>query len=287
MRWLGLETAKATSLFISCEDDTDELHRRHTAIKAGLGYPIGNPFDPVELWDRVGHNNLLASLGANGSLVGGAFLAPLRAALDETRPDLLVLDTLADVYGGSEIDRVQVNGFLKTCLGGLIRERPYELTILLLGHPSKSALADGSGFSGSTAWENGVRSRLYLSRPDDSGPDERVLTRAKANYAGGDNDSRALIWSNGVFAGYGGESGVGQMARTVRNEVSHAWNAGFPYTEKHGHPRNLHVAIVRRLLTPEQPRELILAGIREAIDERLIVASRTMKKRGWKANDDA
>ena len=203
----------------------------------GWEHGIGNLFADVQVWDRVGHNNLLAVADGKGGLVVGPFMAALRAAIDALRPTLVILDTLADVFGGNEVDRVQVNSFLKTCLGGLIRERRalgHDLTILLLGHPSKSAMADGSGFSGSTAWENGVRSRLYLSRPENSGPDERILSRAKANYAGGDDGELALIWSKGVFAVPGQLGGVERMALTVRNEVQSAWNAGVQYVEKKG-----------------------------------------------------
>jgi hypothetical protein len=287
--WLGLDTGQASSLFVSCEDDDDELHRRHVAIKNGLGHGIGNPFGAVSLWDRVGHNNLLATGDGKGGLVAGPFLNPLKDELAKVTPGLLVLDTLADVYGGNEIDRVQVNSFLKTCLGGLIQERKqasHELTILLLGHPSKSSMADGTGFSGSTAWENGVRSRLYLSRPEDGGPDERTLERGKANYAGGDDGQRALIWSDGVFAALGGEVGLSQMANTVRNEVASAWAMGRPYVEKRGHPRNLHAALVHKLtILPQQPRSLVIAGVRAAIDEGAIYPSKNTAKRGWRTQE--
>ncbi|MDP6385061.1 MAG: hypothetical protein QGI93_02590, partial [Planctomycetota bacterium] len=49
----------------------------------------------------------------------------------------------------------------------------------------------GSGFSGSTAWNNSVRSRLYLTKPklgDDDQADhrtpERLLRAMKSNYSG-------------------------------------------------------------------------------------------------------
>lgn len=286
--WVGLPTVQGSSLFVSCEDDDDELHRRHAAIRLGLGHGIGNPFGPVTVWNRVGHNNLLAIPSPLG-LAAGPFMGPLVEALAATNPTLVILDTLADVYGGNEIDRVQVNGFLKTCLGGLIQQRKqagHDLTVLLLGHPSKSALADGSGFSGSTAWENGVRSRLYLSRPENGGPDERILSRGKANYAGGDDGELPLLWSEGVFIGTSAVGDVERMAKTVRNEVASAWSAGMPYVERRGHPRNLHFALVKRLTLPGQPRELVIAGLRQAIDDGLIYPARTNKKRGWRASDD-
>lgn len=90
-----------------------------------------------------------------------ALWAELRAEVLEFRPVLLVLDTLADVFGGSEKDRAQVRQFV-----GLLRGLAIEadLATLLLGHPSIAGMASGAGTSGSTAWSNSVRSRLCLER---------------------------------------------------------------------------------------------------------------------------
>src|SRR3546814_7478291 len=57
-------------------------------------------------------------------------------------------------------------------------------SVLFLGHPNKA----GQDFSGSTAWENQVRSRLFMEVPKDEegnapDPDARVLVLGKANYA--------------------------------------------------------------------------------------------------------
>jgi RecA-family ATPase len=64
-------------------------------------------------------------------------------------------------------------------------------------------MASGSGASGNTAWNNSVRSRLYLVRDGDakgqeSDPDQRVLRTMKANYgpAGGEIQVR---WQAGRF----------------------------------------------------------------------------------------
>ncbi len=74
------------------------------------------------------------------------------------------------------------------------------------------AMQSGSGMSGSTAWHNAVRSRLYLTRPVvDEGQElddfERILSRKKANYAGS-GDSISLRWNKGVFVAQMPEAGV-------------------------------------------------------------------------------
>ena len=57
---------------------------------------------------------------------------------------------------------------------------------MLLAHPSLTGMNTGTGTSGSTAWNNSVRSRLYLDRVRESGiepdPDARVLRTMKSNY---------------------------------------------------------------------------------------------------------
>ncbi len=70
----------------------------------------------------------------------------------------------------------------------------------LVGHPSRSGIETGSGESGSTAWHNATRSRLYLRNadPDRDGTAERVLESRKANYASA-FEPIGLTWANGVF----------------------------------------------------------------------------------------
>ena len=77
--------------------------------------------------------------------------------------------------------------------------RDIDGAVLLTAHPSLDGLRTGSGTSGSTAWHNAVRSRLYLTRPtDEDTRDRRILTRKKANYAT-IGDTISLTWRDGVF----------------------------------------------------------------------------------------
>jgi len=74
----------------------------------------------------------------------------------------------------------------------------------LLNHPSLSGMATGSGTAGSVAWNNSVRSRLYLTYPpgskdeDDEDIYTRILTGKKANY-GRTGEKRVVRWDRGVF----------------------------------------------------------------------------------------
>jgi RecA-family ATPase len=85
-------------------------------------------------------------------------------------------------------------------LGGLCVR--HGCAVLLLAHPSASAMSSGDGGGFSTAWNNSVRSRLYLRRPktDDAeaAKDRRILEVRKANYAA-DGTTIPLIYSRGCF----------------------------------------------------------------------------------------
>ena len=69
--------------------------------------------------------------------------------------------------------------------------------VLATGHPSRAGLQTGCGDSGSTAWHNSVRSRLYLDNSHND--DERVLKRMKSNYASMEDSEIQLQWNEGVF----------------------------------------------------------------------------------------
>jgi RecA-family ATPase len=62
------------------------------------------------------------------------------------------------MFGGDECVRTQVRQFINL-LKGLARK--HNCAILLLAHPSLTGMNTGTGLSGSTDWNNGVRSRLY------------------------------------------------------------------------------------------------------------------------------
>lgn len=116
------------------------------------------------------------------------------------RPALLVLDTLADFFGGNENDRAQARQFIGMLRGLAIR---HDCAVLLLSHPSVAGISSGVGSSGSTAWNNSVRSRLYLSRVTgedgyEPNPDARRLAVKKSNY-GRIGAEILLHWDKGVF----------------------------------------------------------------------------------------
>lgn len=195
---IPVESAMPT-LAVFCEDSKEELHRRKESIMKAPEFQFINDQIaeiPLLLWPRVGEANDLAKLNEHkNDVVPGAFMAPLRKTLEAMPkgPKLLILDTLSDIYLGDENVRDQVNKFVKYHLGGLVKL--YDLTVLVLAHPSRSGQNSGDMLSGSTAWENAVRNRWTLGNWE-KGSEVKVLRRAKSNYAK-TGEEILVVWDDG------------------------------------------------------------------------------------------
>jgi RecA-family ATPase len=231
--WLGLDVSPGRAIGLMCEDDEEELHRRQDSINAALGVSNSN-LENMRLISRVGEDNVLMQWpdrGASGETTPA--FAELRRQCALWRPRLIVLDTIADFFGGNELDRTQVRQFVQGTFGVLARE--FQCAVVACGHPSAAGISSGAGTGGSTAWSNTVRSRLYLSRQDgeDANPDQRKLARMKANYAPREADI-TLGWRDGMFDVDGADK-----ARTALDwpdieklfiEIDAAWRAVKPWS---------------------------------------------------------
>ena len=199
--WIGREPRRGRCLFVTAEDDIGEVHRRLVDVAADLDRRL-DAFDQLEITSLAGEDALLAVTDGKGNVLKPtALYFALEAKIKASRPVLVVLDTLADLFGGEENQRAQARQFVSLLRGLAIH---HGTTVLLLAHPSLAGMASGSGSSGSTAWNNSVRSRLYLERikGDDGGeddPDARVLRTMKSNY-GRTGDEIRCRWHRGVFS---------------------------------------------------------------------------------------
>ena len=217
-RWIGRAVSGGRAVFLSAEDELDELHRRLADIVAAEGATLAE-LDRLTIRSLAGEDALLALSGAPGApLAPSSLYEELDAVLADLRPALLVLDTLADLFPGNENDRAQARQFVGMLKGLAIR---HDCAVMLLSHPSLSGLNSGSGTSGSTGWNNSVRSRLYFERIAAGGveidPDRRTLRTMKANY-GRTGSEVGLTWCNGVFVADQAETGLDRMARNSKAE---------------------------------------------------------------------
>ncbi len=186
--WLGLPTARGPVLGFFCEDDESELQRRAVRIFQASGLDPSTASTGLHLDARAGKPNALITFGTNRIGRPTALMHKLEEQCAEHRPVMLILDNIAQLFTGLENDRGQVTDFCNV-LTGLARS--FECAVVILGHPAKAA---ESQYSGSTAWENAVRTRLFLERQDDG---TLVFRKAKANYSA--LGEIALEYLNGVF----------------------------------------------------------------------------------------
>ena len=173
-RWLGYETMQGPSLGLYAEEDHNELARRFQAVRRRLGVDWADM--PRCLYAPLkGKEVLLTEIDRRDGWVDPApLLKEIRGLIGRLEIRLLVLDSLNRMFQGNENDRPMVTGFLRE-LEAVATET--QCAILLLGHPSKSSLTDGSGYSGSTAWDSMVRARAYLSYQHV--PDPELLSDAE------------------------------------------------------------------------------------------------------------
>ena len=197
----GLETTQAPALLIFCEDDRDELHRRLADICAANGLEPADLPD-LNLVTLCGFENcLLAARKKGGELARTGLFYAIRQKATDLGARFIGLDNSAFFFPGDENDRSQVTGFVN-----ILNDLALNINgaVLLVGHTPKN----GAEFSGSTAWNNAVRSRWFFSRPtpaigdldehDEVFIDQRILRKGKSNYSRS-GDQITLTWEKGVF----------------------------------------------------------------------------------------
>jgi RecA-family ATPase len=211
--WLGGMPEPGPAIYFGAEDDSDELHRRLTAIAE---------FYDVNFSDLIaGGLHLLSFAGADampdrqGKVQPMPLFERLLEAAADIRPRHIGIDATADTFAGNEIDRSQVRQFV-----GLMRKLAIvgNSAVVLLAHPSLTGISSGTGLSGSTAWHNSVRARMVLKTMqgrDDGGQsasDLRELSFLKNNY-GPLAESIILRFRDGLFLPEAGQSTLERLAR--------------------------------------------------------------------------
>ena len=192
----GVDTEATSALFVSLEDGADVVRHRLAGIcKAWL-------IDPEQLRDRLHivdgteHPELFSAETRSAGETTGSY-AELRKLVQATGAGLVLIDNASDAYGADEIKRREVRAFIRA-LGSIAKHG--NCSVVLLAHvdktTSRNKKADGGeGYSGSTAWHNSVRSRLFLSRGDDG---LLTLEHQKSNL-GRMREPLTLNWLEGGF----------------------------------------------------------------------------------------
>lgn len=193
--FLGMPTTQANSLYITCEDDADELWRRMKAICDVLGVGIEDLAGKLHLVSLCGSTDTaLATFDAAGQIEPTSRWADLVGTVETHGIRVVAFDNATDAMAGDLNDLHQVAEFVNLTTGLAIRmDGPF----LILHHPNKA----GDDWLGSVAWHNKVRSRLIIEDGGiDGDPDARAIRNPKANY-GPQGGRVAFRWYEGAFIG--------------------------------------------------------------------------------------
>jgi hypothetical protein len=271
-------------LMWACEDDHDELWRRQIAIAKWQDCGLEAFAENLVIVPRHGLENALVGMDF-GKVTFSPLLEELKEQAADLGADVVILDNVAQLYGANENDRHSVTVFLNALAGALPGR-----AILLLAHPARSA---GSEFSGSSAWENTARTRLYLGAKlpgekqdgdEATSDDVRYLARRKSNYS--NRDWRKFNYRDGVLVpeaaeitgGIVGHLKTQAAERLVLKAIERLAEMGVTATDGTTSPRflpramkdyNLSGDFSRRELA-DAMRKLMLAGkvVRTKVGER-------------------
>lgn len=237
--FLGIAVDRCPTLYVTCEDDADELHRRQHAIAEGLGVPLSALRGNVTLLSLYGQmGNELCTFDDKRTLIVGKRFGEIVSTSQRLGIRLIVLDNTSHLFTGNENARSEVAAFVNLC-NAMARE--IDGAVIMVGFPNKA----GDSYSGSTAWENQVRSRLFLETPKNEDgvvidPDYRVLRNEKANYARKGAEI-GFVWDRGTFVLPPQEDGsapkghqfTDSHAWLALREIDRRWREGNPFSASH------------------------------------------------------
>jgi RecA-family ATPase len=221
--WLRTLPGKGGAWYLGAEDNERELHIRLDAIRHHFNTSYADLTNSgFRMKSLFSEDAVLGAPNRHGIIEPTALYRQLFKEAADVKPKCIALDASADVFAGDEINRSQTRQFV-----GLLRKLAGACNgaVVLLSHPSLTGINTGTGLSGSTAWHNSVRARMYLTSPKpESGeqPDSdlRELTFKKNNY-GPKPNSIILRYQNGLF--------LPEKSMTSLDHAAHEMNADTCY----------------------------------------------------------
>lgn len=207
-KWLGEWASPGIGLFINCEDNEDEAHRRQSPINKYNGHPFSALKGRLYFLTLTGNPNNSLVQFVNGEMVPTDLFHKIKSLIIERGITRVVFDNASNLFPGNENARNEVAPFL-ALLEGLASETG--AAIILIAHDNKLGQS-----SGSTAWFNQSRMVLKLETLDNG---LRRLSVEKSNY-GPTGKPIEFFWHNGVFklqselpADYAAELAASEQAR--------------------------------------------------------------------------
>jgi len=204
--------APVRALYVNCEDEIDEMHRRQAAIANAMGRSLGGFARRMHILPRLGCDNALGTFDESGKFLPSGLFRQIASIARSRQARVIALDNAMQLFVGSQNDNGEVTRFLNACARLALET---DAAVILVAHTAK---ADGSEFAGCMAWENSCRTRLYLTRETDEngdlmhGSERRTLSRNKANQAA-IGDRLEMDWQAGAFVPVDHSDEAGAHAR--------------------------------------------------------------------------
>jgi RecA-family ATPase len=210
--WIGTLPEQGPALYMSCEEDEDEICRRMQTVAECFGSSRQEMIDcGLHFLSYAGRDAVLGQPDHRGIIRPTPLFEALRRDALRLQPKLIVIDTAADTFAGDERNRAQTRQYI-TLLRGMAIEANSAVT--LCAHPSLEGIKSDTGLSGSTGWHNSVRARLFFKKAADEDPDLRALEVKKNNY-GPVTETILLRYREGIFVP---EPGVGSLQRLAAEQ---------------------------------------------------------------------
>ena len=187
----GQSTDRSPVLFVSLEDAAHVVRGRLSKIcKAWQVNPV-DLAGQLHIVDGTQNPELYEAEHRNGGQTTPTY-SELAQLAQQVGAGLIVIDNASDAYGGDEINRRQVRAFIRT-LAKIASDGMRG--IVLLSHVDKGtsrngAAQNGEGYSGSTAWNNSVRSRLFMARQSNGS----ILIEHQKSNLGPMQAPLTLVW---------------------------------------------------------------------------------------------
>lgn len=163
----GVDTKPCNVVFASLEDGSAIVRHRLAGICETWAINPADLEGKLNVVDGTANPELFSADNRSAGETTATY-SELCALVQATGAGLVVIDNASDSFGGDEINRRQVRAFMRSLA------QVAQLTdcaALLLAHVDKGTSRNrkaegGEGYSGSTAWHNSARSRLFMSRTE-------------------------------------------------------------------------------------------------------------------------
>lgn len=178
--FMGKQVKQGRVVFYSAEDSSEIVKHRLYRLCRTLEIDLTVLSANLKILDATNDPVLYQESSNNGIKPGSVtpVYKRLNFYVEQFSPAVIIIDNASDTFDANENERRYVRSFIRELvqLG-----KPYNSAILLIAHVAKQTargLSNAENYSGSTAWHNSARSRLFLTVKDEI----LVLEHQKSNW---------------------------------------------------------------------------------------------------------